>query len=157
MNSISMAKISIMVGIAFFAILFAVMVILLNYSKNAYTSGASEESYRVGLIMNGVSNDRSWGQSHYDALSRVTAELGAALLCRENVDAGESFDETVRELAETKKCSVIVAAYDVYSDRISETAGNYPEVYFLHAAGTESGKISARSTEECISTGISAG
>ena len=135
-----MAKISIMVGIAFFAILFAVMVNLLNFSKNAYTSGSAEEPYRVGLIMNGVSDDRSWGQSHFDALSRVTAELGATLLCRENVDAGESFDETVRELAETEKCSVIAVASDVYADKISETAGKYPEVYFLHASGTESGK-----------------
>lgn len=139
MGKISMAKISLMVGIAFFAILFAVMVTLLNFGRNGYVSGEPEESYRIGVIMNGTRDDRSWGQSHYDALMRVAGDLGAELICLENIPADESFDAAVKELAEEENCGTIAVTSSVYGESVSAAAEKYPGVNFLHAAGAVSG------------------
>ena len=59
-----MTKISVLVSIAFCAILFAVIVILLNFTRIANNGADNDEPYRVGLILDGAGNDRSWGQSH---------------------------------------------------------------------------------------------
>ncbi|MBQ3843071.1 MAG: BMP family ABC transporter substrate-binding protein [Ruminiclostridium sp.] len=139
MYKISMKKISILVSIAFFAILFVVIVILLNFSNIVKVRNADDKPYRVALLLDGIRSDRSWGQSHYDALARVTGDLGIELLCRENVSSDETFDKVVTALIEDEGCSVIVAASFFYGERLPELTAKYPKVYFLHASGLDSG------------------
>ena len=140
MKKLSMAKISIMVSIAFFAILFAVIVILLNFSGIVKGTEKNNEPYRVGLILDGARDDKSWGQSHYAALGRVAQEMNIEVICRENVPADENFDNTVADLVENESCRVIVAASYFFGDRLGEVTAKYPDTYFMHASGLDSGE-----------------
>ena len=139
MKKLSMTKISIIVSTAFFAILFAVIVILLNFSGIVKNKSKDDSPYRVGLILDGVHNDRSWGQSHYDALGRVAEDMNIELVCRENISADERFDDAVADLVGKEGCRVIIAASYYYGERLGEVTGKYPDTYFLHASGLDSG------------------
>ena len=139
MKKISMTKISIIVSTAFFAILFAVIVILLNFSGIVKNKAKDDSPYRVGLILDGVRSDRSWGQSHYDALGRVAGEIDVELVCRENISADENFDTAVADLVENEGCRVIIAASYFFGERLGGVTEKYPDTYFLHASGLDSG------------------
>ena len=134
-----MKKISLIVSIIVFSILTAAIVIIL-YTSAPQTSGTEDRgAFKVGLIFNGACSDRNWGQSHYDALVRLSDELDLELVCRENVPADESCLDTIKELAEDELCAMVVLTSFEYGDFIEKAAETYPDVYFLNAAGTKYG------------------
>ncbi len=139
MNKLSMAKISILVSITLFSILAAAIIIILNFNNRTGGDASEEERICIGLIMNGKADDRSWGQSHYESLARVAGEMGAELVYREEVPEDEHCDDVIDELVNSAGCKVVIADSYGYGEQIKAAAERYPDVYFLHAAGSESG------------------
>lgn len=140
MNKLSMAKISILVSITLFAILAATIIIILNFNKTGAGRGEADERVRVGLILNGSTDDRSWGQSHYESLTRVAGELDFDLVCREETPEDEGCAAVISDLVENEKCSVVIANSFGFGDQMTAAAEKYPETYFLHAAGSAVGR-----------------
>lgn len=140
MKNLSMAKISVIVSVILFTILAAAIIIILNFSNNLVDMTAEAAPVRIGVVLNGTVSDRSWGQSHYDALVRVSAELGCELVYRENVPEDEASLDVISGFIETDKCSVIVATSFGYGQYMEQSAARYPDVYFLHASGSGSGR-----------------
>ena len=131
MNKFSMAKISAMVSITLFSILCLTIIIILNVTGGGAIGTAESESTRVGLILNGASDDRSWGQSHYDSLMRISGELNLVVVCRENVPEDERCADVIADLVENEKCSVVIADSYGFGDQIEKAADKYRNIYFF--------------------------
>ena len=122
-------------AICFFLLILLGMVII-NFHVD-FQEKLPEES-KVGLILYGSSNDRSFSQAHYEGVRDAVLNInGLELIYRENVVSGGAFLDTVDELVNSG-CRIIIATSYNYSDSIKVAADTYPYVYFFHAAGTYS-------------------
>ncbi len=115
----------------------------------------------VGVLLNGSASDRSYSQSHYDAISMTARELDLDIILRESVSMeGTNAYDTIEELI-SQGCSIIICNSFDFSEAVSIAADNYPDVCFLHATGTSSGKNLAtffgRMYQIRYLTGIAAG
>ncbi|MBQ6206572.1 MAG: BMP family ABC transporter substrate-binding protein [Oscillospiraceae bacterium] len=92
---------------------------------------------KIGALMGGSVNDRSYTQAHYAALAAVSEKLGLELLLQENVRADETFPALAESLI-ADGCGVIVSDNLTYEPYLLKLADAYPNIYFLNACGTES-------------------
>lgn len=111
-------------------------VLLINISSA--DTDVTKETTTVGLILNGSSNDRSWSQSHYDAITATAVTLNLNTICKENITA-DSFDETAQELIDAG-CEIIIANSIAFADVIVPFAEQHPDIYFFHATGVTQGR-----------------
>ncbi len=98
----------------------------------------SDEAVTVGLVLNGSADDRSWSQSHYEAMVQTAEELDISLICMENIadaDIVDAADELVAQGSD-----IIICNSFGYGEYLDEVAEKYPDVYFFHASGVNSGK-----------------
>lgn len=93
----------------------------------------TEEITKVGFILNGTIDDRSWGQAHYMSMEQTAGELNLDVDYRESVsqqDCEGVIDELVSE-----GCRVIIANSYEYGPYVEQAAETYPGVVFLHSTG----------------------
>lgn len=118
-----------------------------------------EKTVKVGIILNGLKNDRSWSQSHYDGIAETSQQLGFDILCRECVSA-EDAPTVIKELI-ASECEIVIANSAIFGDAVIEAAEKYPHIYFYHASGTAADKNLAsyfgRMYQIRYLTGIAAG
>ncbi|MBR6697993.1 MAG: BMP family ABC transporter substrate-binding protein [Lachnospiraceae bacterium] len=129
-----MKKIFIIAGIIFIAIIVGIFVINIYEADTKVT----DETTRVGLIMNGSAKDGNWSQSHYAGLSLTAAELNLEIIYRENVAEDEVL--SVIDQMVSNGCKIIIANSIGFGDGISKAAEKYPEIYFYHATGVGEAK-----------------
>lgn len=128
-----MKKVIITSAIIFAAIIAGIIVMTMKPWEN------SDGEYKVGLILIGEKDDKSYNQSHYDGLSKTAGELNITALLRENIPTDESCCGTIEELIEDG-CKVIICNSFAYGEFIEKMAPEYPDVYFFHATGVGSGR-----------------
>lgn len=128
-----MKKIGIIAGCCLVVIIIGIFLINVNRKETDVT----KERTRVGFILNGTCDDRSWGQSHYEAMEKTALELNLEVFYHESVPGGEEAVALMEELID-KGCEIIICNSLQYGDAILEVAQAHPEIYFFHAAGTES-------------------
>ncbi|MBQ7766919.1 MAG: BMP family ABC transporter substrate-binding protein [Lachnospiraceae bacterium] len=124
-----MKKIFIVAGIIIAAIIVGIFVINIYEADTEVT----KETTKVGVILNGSIDDRSWSQSHYEGLEATAQELNLSVIYKENV-VPEEIPQIIDEFAEAD-CKVIIANSFEFGEYINEAAEEYPEIYFLHATG----------------------
>lgn len=92
-----------------------------------------EESVKVGVVLNGYMNDKSWSQSHYEGMEKTAEQLGLEITYKEFVTA----DNVAWEIEQFVKqgCKIIVANSAIYAEQIEHAAKQYPNIYFYHATG----------------------
>lgn len=107
---------------------------------NAYEeeTDVTESSTKVGVILNGFKDDKSWSQSHYEGIAKTAQQLNLDIIYKEYVTT-DSILGVVDELADSG-CEIIIANSAIYSDHIEKAVKQYPEIFFFHATGTSSGK-----------------
>ncbi|MBQ5315741.1 MAG: BMP family ABC transporter substrate-binding protein [Oscillospiraceae bacterium] len=115
-----------------FVLALIIGIFVINVSEKE--TDVTEETTRVGLILNGPRNDGSWSQSHYEALCATAKEINLQIICKENISA-ENASDVIRELV-MSDCKVIVANSAIFGDAVTCAAKAYPEIYFFHASGT---------------------
>ena len=96
-----------------------------------------ESPVTAGLILNGSINDRSWSQSHYEGMVKTSEELGINLIYKENVP-DDGLEAAVDELIEQGSGIIICNSFG-YGEYLDEVSAKYPDVYFFHASGVNSG------------------
>ena len=106
-----------------------------TYDKD---TDVTETPTKVGVILNGFKNDKSWSQSHYEALEKTAEKLNLDITYKEYV-IPDMVMPVIQELIENG-CVIIIENSAVYGEYISAAAELYPEIYFFHAAGTEQRK-----------------
>lgn len=112
--------------------------LLINNVQNQ-EKDVTKEKTKVGLILNGVATDRSWGQSHVEGLERTAKKLNLEIIYRECVPENEECIEYMQELID-ESCKIIVCNSFGFGDYEYQMAQNHPEVYFFHASGILSSK-----------------
>jgi len=129
-----MKKIFIMAGIIIIVLIGGIFVINIYEADTKVTN----ETTRVGVILNGSREDRNWCQSHYEGLGQTAEELNLELCYREYISL-ETITETIDELVKNG-CEIIIANSFEFGEGIELAAERYPEIYFFHATGVSVGK-----------------
>ena len=94
---------------------------------------------KVGLLLNGPADDKSWGQSHYDGVRLAAKELQLELMLAENVAENKDSRKTIDHMIK-QGCKAIIATSYGYGEVMKQAAKDYPEVSFLHATGLDYSK-----------------
>lgn len=129
-----MKRVFIVAGIIVMAIIAGIYVINIYEAETEVT----KETTKVGVILNGVTDDQSWSQSHYDGLEQTAKELNLSVIYKENVtieEISQIIDEFVAD-----GCKVVIANSFEFGEYVHQAAAKYPEIYFLHATGVGEGK-----------------
>lgn len=124
-----MKKVFVVAAIIVAAIIAGIFVINIYEADTEVT----KKTTTVGVILNGSIDDRSWSQSHYDALERTAEELNLSVIYEENVTP-EDIPQIIEHFAESE-CKVVIANSFEFGEYIIRAAKEYPEIYFLHATG----------------------
>ncbi len=130
-----MKKIGIITSIVFAVIIIGLM--LVNIKEGEFD--VTREQTKVGLVLNGAADDRSWGQAHFEGLTASAGRLNLKILYRENVGQGRACDDAIEELV-GEGCEIIICSSVGYGDSVAQAAGRHPDVYFFHTAGVQSYK-----------------
>lgn len=92
---------------------------------------------KVGVIMIGRYDDKSYNQSHYEAIENTADELNLNVIYRENVPEDERSKDVMEELI-ADGCEIIICDSFNYGDWVLQVAKKHPEIYFFHASGVKS-------------------
>lgn len=99
----------------------------------------SDEQWKVGVILNGIKNDRNWTQSHYEGLEATAGELNLDMTYYENVPETEECSRIMEDMI-AGGCRIIICNSFNYGTFITELAKKYPEICFFHASGVNEAK-----------------
>ncbi len=121
------------------AVLAFIIIGILLINVNERDTEVTKERTKVGVLLNGEKLDRSWGQSHYEALEKSASELNLEITYVENTpeDSG-CFDAIEKLIADGNK--IIIGDSFGFGEQISAAAKKYPDIFFFHAAGTDTGE-----------------
>lgn len=112
-------------------------ILLINSSKE--DTDVTKKHTKVGFVMIGNRDDKSYNQSHYESMEKTKNALNLDVLYRESVPTDETSKEVMEELIEDGCEIVICNSYD-YGKWIYEMAEEHPEIYFFHASGITQSK-----------------
>ena len=98
----------------------------------------TEKVTKVGVILNGMKDDKSWSQSHYEGLQKTAEQLNLDITYKEYVTTDTVLYD-IQKFIENG-CEIIIANSAIYSEHIVKAAEQYPEVFFFHATGVSSRK-----------------
>lgn len=129
-----MKKIGITAGV--FLLLIIAGMFLINASSE--DTEVTKNQTKVGMVLNGSIDDRSWGQSHYEGMEKSAKELNLKVYYKENTPEDERCTEYIEELI-SEGCEIIICNSFGFGEWTKEAAQKYPDVYFFHATGIEQG------------------
>ncbi len=129
-----MRKIFCVVGLFVIAIMIGIFVINIYEAETEVT----KEATKVGVILNGSVNDRSWSQSHYEGLQKTANELNLFVMYEENVTEENAL--SMMEQFIDEGCEIIIANSVGFSEAVEIATQKYPEIYFFHATGVGEAK-----------------
>ena len=95
-----------------------------------------KEIQKIGIIMNGSIEDRSYSQAQYDAIMEVVEEKNLEVICREKIAADENFITIAEELIQDG-CGIIFCDNYLFDIYLKELAAAHSDIYFMNASGTE--------------------
>ncbi len=129
-----MKKIIITVSAVIIAIIAGIFLID-AYEKN---TDVTEAATKVGVILNGYADDKSWSQSHYEGLEETAKQLNLEITYKEYVTT-DTVISVIQEFVDGG-CEIIIANSAIYSEQIVKAAEQYPEIFFFHATGVSYSK-----------------
>lgn len=91
---------------------------------------------KIGFLLNGICQDKSYGQSHYEGIEKVAEELNLEIVYRENIPENEECVQIIEELIEDG-CKIIICNSFGLGEWELKAAEQHPEIYFFHATGTQ--------------------
>lgn len=129
-------KIVMIPTIIFCMVLFGILFI--NNSKRT-NYNVTKSKTKVGLILNGSVRDLSWGQSHFEGLSKAAANLNLNIIYIQSVPESEICKKKIEQLIDLG-CKIIICNSYNYGPYVKEMSELYPDIYFLHATGLDFSK-----------------
>ena len=124
-----MKKVIITVTIIIIALVAGIFLINVTEADTDVT----EKATKVGVILNGSKDDKSWTQSHFEGLESTAQELNLSITYKELVPTEDVFN-VIQEFADNE-CEIIIANSAIYSEQILEAAEHFPDIFFFHATG----------------------
>lgn len=112
-------------------------IFLINGKKE--NTDVTKEQTKVGVLLIGNCDDKSYSQSHYEGIEKISKKLNLDVTYMENVPTDKRCNEVIEELIEGG-CEIIVCnSYD-FGEAVLQVAEEYPDICFFHATGTEQRK-----------------
>lgn len=130
-----MKKIAIIASIIVVIIVAGIFLI----NANVQDEDKKVKSAKVGVVLIGERDDRSWTQTHYEALEKTRENLNLTMVYRENVPEDETSKASFEELID-EGCEIIISNSFGYGEYELEVAKEHPEVFFFHATGVQQEK-----------------
>ena len=125
------------ISFVFIAVLVVVVVGIFFINGTKVEIDVTKEKTKVGFLLNGTCQDKSYGQSHYEGIEKVTEKLNLEILYRENVPENEECVQMIEELI-TDGCEIIICNSFGFGEWELQAAKQHPEIYFFHATGVQS-------------------
>lgn len=119
-------------------ILLVIIVGIFFITAKEQTAEITDKRTKVGLILNGNSDDNNWGQSHVEGLEKCKEKLNLEILYKENVPADDRCKDSIEELIDAG-CEMIICNSFSFGEWVVQMAEKYPDIYFLHATGVAEG------------------
>jgi simple sugar transport system substrate-binding protein len=91
---------------------------------------ASDDAFKMGLLVPGSANDEGWNQIAYDALLRIEEELGAEISYVELEQNPASFEKAFRDYASQDYDMVLGHGFE-FQDAAQTVSKEYPDTYFF--------------------------
>lgn len=112
-------------------------IFLINAKKE--NTDVTQEKTKVGFLMIGSRDDKSYNQSHYEGIEKTAEKLNLDITYKENVPTDETSKQVMQELI-ADGCEIIICnSYD-FGEWINQSAEENPEIYFFHATGIQQRK-----------------
>lgn len=112
-------------------------IFLINEKKE--NTDVTQKKTKVGMIMLGSHDDRSYNQSHYEAMEKTAVKLNLEVIYKENVPTDENSKAVMDQLIEAG-CEIIICnSYD-FGTWVQLKAQENPEIFFFHASGITQGR-----------------
>lgn len=118
----------------FGAILLAIVVGILVVQEQKKETDITLEKTKVVMLMNGSHDDHSWGESHYNAMTKVSQKLNLAMEYIENVPE-DSTAELLMEKHIANGAKIVICNSFGFGTHELNVAARHPEVKFFHATG----------------------
>lgn len=99
----------------------------------------TKEQTKVGFLLIGTCDDKSYSQSHYEGMKKAAEKLNLNVTYKEEVPTDERSKAVMQELIEDG-CEIIICSSFDYGEEIFEMAEEYPNIYFFHATGVRQSK-----------------
>lgn len=97
-------------------------------------TNVTKEQTKVGLILNGSKDDKSWCQSHWEAMRKTARKLNLEVIIVEDVPEDTRVIPVMEKLV-SEGCKVIICTSFGYGDYEFEFSKKHPDIYFFHATG----------------------
>lgn len=123
-----------LVGIISGIILLVIVIGLSMFQIKAKNTDITQQKTKVAMIMNGVINDHSWSQSHYEGLEKSARELNLEIDYRQNTLEND-YADSVFESAIKDGAEIIIANSFGFGSAELKVAAKHPELHFFHATG----------------------
>lgn len=109
-------------------------IFIIQRSAQTGTPGNSRD--KIAFIMHGSRDDQSYYQTLYEAMTACCEASGYTALYHDNIQV-KDFSALVRTLI-ADGCGIVIGTSDLYEEEMLSLSGEFPEIYFLNAAGTGS-------------------
>lgn len=113
-------------------------ILFINNSKRM-NYNVTKSKTKVGLILNGSVRDLSWGQSHFDGLSKAADNLNLNIIYIQSVPESEICKKKIEQLIDLG-CKIIICNSFGYGPYVKEMSELRPDIYFFHATGVDFSK-----------------
>ena len=120
-----------------FLILFAALAGIFRIQNAQVDTDVTAKTTKVGVLLSGPRSDRSYCQSHYEAIEAIKGkgenELNLDVIYREYVP-DDCYNDIV-SLIRDEGCRIVIGVSFGYGPSMIKAADEYPDIYFLHASG----------------------
>lgn len=101
-------------------------------------TNVTKERTKVGFVLNGTKDDRSWGQAHFEGMEKTAEELNLEVLYRENIPEDERSVVVMEDLVKAG-AEIVIANSFSFGEHELKVAEKHPQVKFFHATGVKKG------------------
>lgn len=112
--------------------------ILVIFIGILFASGCTHQQQgnviKVGMILEGVVNEKPWNEKGYEGLLEIEEELGVDIEVRENVSTDVQISKAVSELV-NEGVNLIFGHSSIYGERFYHLAKTYSDVHFVYFNG----------------------
>jgi len=120
-------------------ILATIIIGIFLINEKEENTDVTEVKTKVGVIMIGNIDDKSYNQSHYEGLEKTAEKLNLEVIYKESVPVDGTCKQVIDELIASGSEIIICNSYN-YGKWIQKAAEENPDIYFFHASGVEYSK-----------------
>lgn len=106
--------------------------------EHSRSTDVTRNKTKIGVILNGTIDDKTWSQSHYEGMQKAAESLNLQVIYEECVPENEECVPYMEKMI-NDGCKIIICNSFDYGEWELQVANENPNIYFFHATGTKTG------------------